>query len=148
MEISDFTSTNLPELPANKDFHVFVCYKSDNVDQVRIIVSNLEECGMKCYYHDRDFIPGESIIGNTHDGMKRSVGMLIVLTEEFGNSRFCSFELNEALHMKISEHYFLVPVKLEPCQVPDCLRHISYIDAEDEPIDRVHLKIAKAFVDR
>ncbi|XP_060571503.1 uncharacterized protein LOC132729696 isoform X2 [Ruditapes philippinarum] len=143
------TRTKAPDLPANKDFHLFVSYCSEDTDQVRIIVDNLEKMDIKCYYSDRDFIPGEQIIENTNDGMKRSAGMLLVLTEGFNISKFCKYELTQALHLNIDENFLLVPLKLEPCVVPPNISTTtSYIDAEDIPVGQVHEKILKALVDR
>jgi hypothetical protein len=143
------TSTRAPDLPANKDFHLFVSYCSEDTDQVRIIVDNLEKMDIKCYYSDRDFIPGEQIIENTNDGMTRSAGVLLVLTEGFKKSNFCKYELTQALHLNIDENFLLVPLKLEPCKVPENISTTtSYIDAEDIPVDQMHKKILKALVDR
>ncbi|XP_053399911.1 uncharacterized protein LOC123557600 [Mercenaria mercenaria] len=133
------------DLPHDKDFHVFVCYESNKTNEVRALVDNLEKNGIKCCYSDRDFIPGRSIMENIYECIKKSMNMLIVLSEDFMNSKYCLHELEKAVNLSINGDYNLIPIKIEPCEIPECIRHLTHIDAEEE-IDTAHTKIIDAVI--
>ena len=137
---------NIPRLPNNKDYHMFVCYIQDDAEDVRIIVDNLEQNGVLCCYHERDFMPGQQVIGNIHESINRSMSILIVLSENFVQSRFCKHEIEQALHAKIEEDYTIIPIKIQRCEIPNVLKNYTHIDAEFvNPVD-MHKKILDAFV--
>ncbi|XP_053393289.1 uncharacterized protein LOC123564654 isoform X4 [Mercenaria mercenaria] len=133
----------IPEIPHDKSYHVFVCYEKNSLDVVRIIVDNLEKDGIMCCYYDRDFTPGRSIIENMYEAIGKSMNMLVVLSEEFENSPYCVDEMDKAFNLRVRGEYNLIPIKIEPCSVPECLRHLVYIDVEDS-IDTAHVKIKDA----
>ncbi|XP_045214325.2 stimulator of interferon genes protein-like [Mercenaria mercenaria] len=136
-------ASRVPEMPHDKTYHIFVCYEKNSVDIVRIIVDNLENKGIMCCYYDRDFTPGRSIIENMYEAIEKSLYMLIVLSEDFENSHFCKDELDKASHLRAKGEYNMIPIRIEPCSVPECLRYLVYIDVEDS-IDRAHVKIIDA----
>ncbi|XP_053399910.1 uncharacterized protein LOC128557130 isoform X2 [Mercenaria mercenaria] len=135
------------DLPHDKDFHLFVCYESNKINEVRLLVGNLEQNGIKCCYYERDFTAGCSIMENMYRAITKSMYMLVVLSEEFINSVYCLHELDEALNLKIKGDYNLIPVKIEPCVIPECIRHLTYIDAEEE-IETAHTKIIDAVINK
>ncbi|XP_052779904.1 uncharacterized protein LOC128217078 [Mya arenaria] len=140
------TLSHIPDLPPDKDFHLFVCYIRENLHDVHTIVANLERAGLQCCYHERDFTPGSSILDNMMYTISRSLHMLVVLSEDFVNSPYAVHELNEALHIRISEGYSIIPIKIEPCQVPDAMKHITWIDAENDDVNDMHHKILDALL--
>ncbi|XP_052780273.1 uncharacterized protein LOC128217280 [Mya arenaria] len=140
------TLPHISDLPPDKDFHLFVCYIRENLHDVHTIVANLEGAGLRCCYHERDFTPGSSILTNMIDTIRRSRHMLVVLSEDFVNSPYAVHELNEALHIRISEGYSIIPIKIEPCQVPDAIKHITWIDAENDDVNDMHHKIIDALL--
>lgn len=141
-----FETREIPSLPTDKDFHFFVCYTSENLNEVQIIVDHLEKEGVKCSYHERDFQPGQRVLDNINDTIRRSIHMLVILSTEFMNRGYCKHEVIQALHEKINEDYSIIPIKIEPCTVPDYLKHITYIDAENDVVENMHLKIIDALI--
>lgn len=137
----------IPEVPHDKLYHLFVCYEKKSLNIVQRIVDNLETNGIVCCYYDRDFLPGQSILNNIYDGIKQSSTMLIVLSEDFENSVYCKHEVEEAINLKVRGEYSLIPIKTEPCSVPERLQHLVYIDVEDD-IDGAHNKIIDAIVNK
>ncbi|XP_060551368.1 uncharacterized protein LOC132712947 [Ruditapes philippinarum] len=137
---------NIPPLPNNKDYHMFICYIQDDAEDVRIIVDNLERHGVKCCYHERDFLPGQQVLGNINESINRSMSTLIVLSPNFIQSRFCKHEIEQALHAKIEEDYTIIPIKIQQCEVPNVLKNYTHIDAGCiDPAD-MHTKILDAFI--
>ncbi|XP_053378144.1 uncharacterized protein LOC128547993 isoform X2 [Mercenaria mercenaria] len=137
---------NIPNLPHDKDYHMFICYTQDNAEDVRIIVKNLEREGIKCCYHERDFLPGQQVIRNIHDSINRSMSILVVLSEKFVQSGYGKHEIEQALHASIDQEYTIIPIKIEQCDVPKLLKHFTYIDATSVEATERHLKILDAFI--
>ncbi|XP_052778526.1 uncharacterized protein LOC128215966 [Mya arenaria] len=145
--VTTHNSVYMPQLPPEKDYHVFVCYASENVNEVRMIVENLEKGGVKCCNHERDFTPGHGIFENMADKINASLHMLVVLSEDFSKSDFAQHELKEAIHQEIREDFSIIPLKIEPCDVPDILKNKTYIDCENDDITNIHHKIIDALID-
>ncbi|XP_045166020.2 uncharacterized protein LOC123529661 [Mercenaria mercenaria] len=137
---------NIPNLPHTKDYHMFISYIQDNAEDVRLIVDNLEREGIKCCYHERDFLPGQQVIGNIHDSINRSMSILVVLSEKFVQSRFCMHEIEQALHASINQNYTIIPIKIEQCDVPEILKNFTYINATSVDAREMHIQIIDAFV--
>ncbi|XP_060578603.1 uncharacterized protein LOC132735643 [Ruditapes philippinarum] len=137
---------NIPDLPNTKDYHLFVCYTDYNSADVRVIVENLEGEGLKCCYHERDFQPGQNVFHNINSAIKRSMGIIIILSEESVNSSFCQHEIHQAVHTRITDDYTIIPIKIEPCDIPDNLKTTTYIDAQNIETIEVHKLILNAFL--
>jgi hypothetical protein len=137
---------NIPDLPNTKDYHLFVCYTDYNSADVRVIVENLECEGLKCCYHKRDFQPGQNVFHNINSAIKRSMGIIIILSEESVNSSFCQHEIQQAVHSRITDDYTIIPIKIEPCDIPDNLKTMTYIDAQNIETIEVHKLILNAFL--
>lgn len=136
---------SIPDRPHDKKYHLFVCYEGKSLDIVEEIVHNLEKEGVVCCYYDRDFLPGRSITENMYDAIEQSMNMLIVMSDELESSHFCMDEIDKAFNLRVHGQYNLIPIRIEPCSIPACLRHIVYIDVENA-IDAAHTKIIDAMV--
>ena len=134
-------SKRFSELPVDKEYHLFVCYTKENGTEVQEIVKYLENEGVKCCYHERDFVPGQRVLDSIHVNITKSMHMLVVLSVDFTNSNFCEHEVMLALQEKIEAGYSIIPIKIEACSVPINLRHLTYIEAEDETLDNMHTRI-------
>ncbi|XP_052781666.1 uncharacterized protein LOC128218148 [Mya arenaria] len=139
-------SVTAQELPYGKDYHLFVCYTSANLHEVRTIVDNLENAGFKCCYHERDFTAGQSVLENINQSMNRSLHMLVILSEALSTQPYALHEIEGALHKRISDGYFIIPIRIEPCAVPDYLKSTTWIEASEDEIDEMHIKIIDAVV--
>jgi threonyl-tRNA synthetase len=139
------TTFQIPDLPHDKKYHLFVCYERNSLCIVEEIVDNLEKEGVVCCYYERDFTPGRSITDNMYEAIGKSMNMLIVLSEEFENSLYCKEEIDKAFNLRVHGNYNLIPIRTEPCDIPACLQHLVYIDVE-EAVDEAHTKIIDAMV--
>ncbi|XP_053393290.1 uncharacterized protein LOC123564661 [Mercenaria mercenaria] len=135
-----------PELPHDKIYHLFVCYEKNSLNFVRTIVDNLEAEGITCCYSARDFRIGRSFIGSMYEAIRKSLYMLIVLSEEFKDSSYCLHETEEAFDMKMKGEYDVIPIRIEPCTIPECLQHLVYIDVDDK--DTIHNKVIDAMTNK
>ncbi|XP_052779023.1 uncharacterized protein LOC128216486 [Mya arenaria] len=135
-----------PDLPFGKNYHIFVCYTRENLNEVCIIVENLEKEGYRCCYYERDFTAGQSVLENTDQAMNKSLHMLVILSEDLSTQPFVIHEIQEARHKSISDGYSIIPIKIEPCTVPECLKSITWIEASDDDVNCMHDKIIDAVV--
>ena len=143
----DFDSIEPPILPIDKEFHIFISYKSVSPDRnVAIKIDKLlRSRGYKCCLHKRDFLPGELIVNNIYKEIERSLKVLFLLSKNSESSNWCTFELNVTEKIYIQEKgYKPIILKLDDCGVPDTLKRYTYLPASSPPdtwISKVALAI-------
>ncbi|KAM6383244.1 uncharacterized protein FN964_004983 [Alca torda] len=126
----------LPELPAlaaHETHHIFVSYSNINSAWARNLIQSLEAMipNLKACYHERDFIPGKTIIENMVEAIQGSQKIVLVLSPDFVQSRWCLLEANLSVFQDCLESKPVIPIMLVPCFVPLHLTHLTYIDASD-----------------
>ncbi|CAG2239415.1 unnamed protein product [Mytilus edulis] len=130
-------SKPLAVLPEGKQYHVFFVYKTvvPDKDWVKEVACSLEahESGLKCAYHERDFIPGLTIIENIVHFLKCSLKVVIVLTHDFLESSWTKYEteLAKLISLNPAGDVRIVPVVVQDCTIPECLINLTYLDATD-----------------
>ncbi|CAG2194099.1 unnamed protein product [Mytilus edulis] len=104
-------------------------------DWVKEVACSLEahESGLKCAYHERDFIPGLTIIENIVHFLKCSLKVVIVLTPDFLESSWTKYEteLAKLISLNPAGDVRIVPVVVQDCTIPECLINLTYLDATD-----------------
>ncbi|XP_071137946.1 uncharacterized protein [Mytilus edulis] len=120
-------------LPHGKTYHAFISYR--DVDEDREWVSDLIEKlkklhQLKCCNHVYHFKPGRKIVDNIKYAVRKSVKTLIILSKEYNDSHWCTFEVEYTHHMSMEmREQLLIPVLKEDCEIPDHLKPFTYIDA-------------------
>lgn len=121
-----------PALRRDECYHVFISYSSTDYQWTHSLINQLESCGLQVCYHERDFIPGRTVLENMSDCIQESQKVLLVLSPEFVRSRWCLLEANMSLFRDCLERKPMVPVLLEPgVSVPLHLCHLTYLEASD-----------------
>ncbi|XP_041349014.1 uncharacterized protein LOC121368384 isoform X1 [Gigantopelta aegis] len=117
-------------LPEGKTHHLFFSHSSDDQQWVQEWVEQLEQdYGIKCLWPPRDFTPGKPIASLIEDGMSRAMRIVMVLSPEYIDSGWCSYERHLAFVLSVQERRNgIIPVMLKPCPVPDVPRTVNYID--------------------
>ncbi|XP_063428656.1 uncharacterized protein LOC134711746 [Mytilus trossulus] len=130
-------SKPLAVLPEGKQYHVFFVYRTvvPDKDWVKEVACSIEanESGLKCAYHERDFIPGLTIIENIVYFLKCSLKVVIVLTPDFLESSWTKYEteLAQLISLNPTGDVRVVPVVVQDCTIPECLINLTYLDATD-----------------
>ncbi|NWI19905.1 TLR6 protein, partial [Crypturellus soui] len=106
------------EQEAALQFHAFISYSArDSVWVTNELIPNLEKgegCVRLCQ-HERDFIPGKSIVENIIDCIEKSYKLIFVLSPNFVQSEWCHYELYFAHHKLFSDNSdSLILILLEP----------------------------------
>lgn len=97
------------------------------------LISRLEAtlAGLRVCLHQRDFTPGRNVLGNIADCIHQSQKVLLVLSQDFVQSRWCLLEADLSLFSYCLERKPVIPVLLRSCQVPLHLSHLTYLEATD-----------------
>ncbi|KAM9324977.1 uncharacterized protein PAF06_001091 [Gastrophryne carolinensis] len=128
------TDFSVPELGEGQKYHVFISYSSGDSIWVFGLVHKLESSipGLKICFHERDFVPGKTIIDNMIECIQSSQKTVMVLSPDFVRSRWCLFETNLSIFQDCMLHKSIVPIMLKPCPVPLHLSTLTYLEADDE----------------
>ncbi|XP_063013487.1 toll-like receptor 1 isoform X2 [Melospiza melodia melodia] len=99
-------------------FHAFISYSErDSLWVKNELIPNLEreEGSVQLCQHERNFIPGKSIVENIINCIEKSYRSIFVLSPNFVQSEWCHYELYFAHHKLFSENSnSLILILLEP----------------------------------
>ncbi|XP_021531328.2 toll-like receptor 1 [Aotus nancymaae] len=106
----------LEELQRNLQFHAFISYSGHDSFWVKHeLLPNLEKEGMQICLHERNFVPGKSIVENIINCIEKSYKSIFVLSPNFVQSEWCHYELYFAHHNLFHEgSNNLILILLEP----------------------------------
>lgn len=107
-----------PEDLVGIEFHAFVSYSQHDADWVKsFLLLNLEgpSGGLRICHHEKDFVPGKTIMENIITCVEKSRRSVFVLSAHFVKSEWCHYELYFASHQRLSQGSdSIVLVLLEP----------------------------------
>ncbi|NWR62652.1 TLR1 protein, partial [Bucorvus abyssinicus] len=106
------------ERQTDLQFHAFISYSErDSLWVKNELIPNLEkgeDCVRLCQ-HERNFIPGKTIVENIINCIEKSYKSIFVLSPNFVQSEWCHYELYFAHHKLFSENSnSLILILLEP----------------------------------
>lgn len=110
---------------------VFLSYSRKDKERVAAIRRRLESSGVQTWLDEKDITGGEWRT-DIKRGLRRAQFLLACLsrnTEERGE--VLQYEFDSALEIqreRLEGDVFLIPVRLEPCEVPESLQHLQYFD--------------------
>uniref|UniRef100_A0A8C6WCY1 Toll-like receptor 1 n=1 Tax=Nannospalax galili TaxID=1026970 RepID=A0A8C6WCY1_NANGA len=106
----------LEELQRNLQFHAFISYSSHDSAWVKSeLLPNLEKDDIRICLHERNFVPGKSIVENIINFIEKSHKSIFVLSPHFVQSEWCHYELYFAHHNLFHEGSDnLILILLEP----------------------------------
>ncbi|XP_060891842.1 uncharacterized protein LOC132972781 isoform X1 [Labrus mixtus] len=136
------TIHDVPTLRDGECYHVFISYSSTDYQWTHFLIEQLESFGLQVCYHERDFIPGRTVLENMSDCIQESQKVLLVLSSEFVRSRWCLLEANMSLFRDCLERKPIIPVLLEPgVSIPLHLCHLTYLEANNPDFKNKLLKV-------
>ncbi|XP_037531784.1 toll-like receptor 1 [Nematolebias whitei] len=107
-----------PEDLMSVEYHAFVSYSQHDGDWVKnCLIPNLEgpAGGLRICHHEKNFVPGKSIVENIINCVEKSRCSVFVLSAHFIKSEWCHYELYFASHQRLSlDSDNIVLVLLEP----------------------------------
>ncbi|KAM7417699.1 hypothetical protein PAMA_017377 [Pampus argenteus] len=107
-----------PEDLVGVEFHAFVSYSQHDIDWVHnSLLPNLQgpAGGLRICHHEKNFVPGKTIIENIITCVEKSRRSVFVLSAHFIKSDWCHYELYFASHQRLARGSdSIVLVLLEP----------------------------------
>ncbi|KAM7158748.1 toll-like receptor 6 isoform 2-T4 [Molossus nigricans] len=107
---------SLDKLQRTLQFHAFISYSEHDSGWVKNeLVPCLEKEGIRICLHERNFVPGKSIVENIINCIEKSYKSIFVLSPNFVQSEWCHYELYFAHHNLFHEgSNNLILILLEP----------------------------------
>lgn len=117
---------------------VFVSHQSSHVEEIKKIVSYLEESGTSCWYAPRDIKKSATYYEVIQESIEHHISvMLVYITEDIQNSKFVSKEIDAAINYNVP----IVPIKPRPCSIPKniefLIRDLQWVDLEEEGMEGI-----------
>ncbi|XP_020847469.1 toll-like receptor 6 [Phascolarctos cinereus] len=113
---------NIPidKLERTFQFHAFISYSElDSAWVKHELLPNLDDEDIKICLHERNFVPGKSIVENIINCIEKSYKSIFILSPNFIQSEWCHYELYFAHHKLFHEGSDnLILILLEP--IPSC----------------------------
>lgn len=121
-------------------FHAFLSYSQKNGEWVRgRLLPKLESGGLRVCHHERDFVPGKTIVQNILRCVEQSRRCVFVLSSDFVQSEWCHYELYFANHQVVARGSDgIVLVLLEP--LPSYLIPSKYYQLKSMMSRRTYLE--------
>ncbi len=129
------TPASSPADSGQKTLRVFLCHSSGDKPEVRVLYRRLVADGAFPWLDEENLIPGQDWEFEILKAMRESDVILICLSRSSVEKRgFVQREIRAALRVADElpkGSIFLIPVRLEACEVPDELRHLHWVDLFD-----------------
>jgi hypothetical protein len=103
---------------------VFISHASE--DKGRFVLQfaeRLRKRGIEAWLDTWEILPGDNILDKVFkEGLNQSDAIIIVLSAVSITKPFVKKELNAAVVRSIYEQTRLIPIRLDECEIPECLR--------------------------
>jgi CRP-like cAMP-binding protein len=122
------------EIPAPRPLQVFLCHSSGDKPAVRELWERLRiEVGIKPWLDEEDLLPGQDWGREIPKAVKASDVVIVCLSRSAtSKAGYVQKEIGYALDVAEEQPdgtIFLIPLKLEECDVPERLRRWHWVDA-------------------
>ena len=141
----------VPSESTNSKLSPFLCYAKENSTGVREFRERLRaESWVDPWFDEEDILPGQMWEGSVTDPVHNSHAVIIFLSSiAIRTEGFFHKELKLALDAaaeKPDGTIFIIPIRLDECEVPERLRPYQYVDyfGDAQHKDRVYSNLIKA----
>ncbi|MEM9556094.1 MAG: toll/interleukin-1 receptor domain-containing protein [Acidobacteriota bacterium] len=131
------TSDNQELLPRNQ--LCFLSHSSADKYVVRTVATLLHSLGIETWFDEWEILPGDRITKRIEEGLSKAEVIVVFLSAAAADSRWVEEESHNALYQAVSgSGYRILPVLLEPCQVPLLLQNYRRIEVGSDPNKIAH----------
>jgi TIR domain len=120
----------------NRALRVFLCHSFDDKDKVRDLYRKLLSDGFDPWLDEEKLLPGQHWKQEIPKAVRNSDAVIVCLSQgSITKSGYVQKEIKHALDVadeRPEDIIFLIPVKLEICDIPDRLGHLQYVSLYDE----------------
>ncbi len=115
---------------------IFLSYALEDEEKVKEIYHKLADKGFKPWMDKKDILPGERWEYSIRKAMRECDFFLVCLTQHsVTKSGYIQKEINQALSIlgeKLDNEIYLIPTRLEDCEVPEKLTNLKCADLYEE----------------
>lgn len=117
---------------------VFFSYASADAPSVKVFAAALEAEGIRVWSADKDLRPGDLWARSIRQSLKVVEFIVFFISSASAKSRAAQIEIQQVLSRRLAGEPapFVIPVLLEPADVPPLLRDLHWIDASSGSIGR------------
>lgn len=119
-----------------RPLRVFLCHSSSDKAAVRDLSGRLRVEGVDSWFDEEKLLPGQDWKQEISKSLRTSDAVIVCLTSRStGTAGYLHRELKEALDLSDEQPegtLFLIPVRLEACDVPERLRRWQWVDLFEE----------------
>jgi hypothetical protein len=123
---------------------IFLCHSSEDKNVVRQLYHHLLADGLNPWLDEQDILPGQDWEREIAKAVRSSAVVLVCLSQIAANKTgYIQKEIRYALDVAAEQPegtIFMIPVRLEECDVPDRLRQWQWVNLFDENGYRLILK--------
>jgi hypothetical protein len=143
--VAEMPVLGVPIVRAFADMAIFICHASEDKSSVRNLYEQLVNDGYQPWLDEEDLLTGQNWEREIIRAVRRSHVVLICLSaKSVTKAGFLQKEIKMALDVLDEQPegiIFIVPARLGPCDVPESLRSLHYVDLFDE---RGYAKLRRA----
>jgi hypothetical protein len=125
---------------------VFLCHSAGDKERVRELYRSLTADDIKCWFDEEDLLPGQDWDYQIRKAMRASRHVVVCLSKSsVTKTGYVQKELRRALDLADEQpegSTFVIPVRLEECEVPDRLRRWQWVDLFDKSRGYERLRVA------
>ena len=110
---------------------VFLCHAHHDKEAIQKLYVRLKEHGIHAWLDAEDLQPGQNWQHEIRKAILKSDIVLVCLSQKFNEQHgYRHEELKIALEKAklIDDTIFIIPVRLEKCDMPESLRHLHRVD--------------------
>lgn len=121
-----------PALKNSRPLRVFLCHATQDKPDVRKLYKQLNSEGIDVWLDEEKLIPGQNWRLEIPKAVRSSDVIIVCLSgNSISKEGFVQSEIKTALDFateKPEGTIFIVPLRLEECEVPESLRHLQWVN--------------------
>lgn len=122
----------MAEYSEKKFLQTFLCHSHSDREAVHVLWSRLKRDGVDAWLDKEKLLPGQNWEYEIRKAILKSDVIIICLSQGFNKQKgFRHEELKIALqkaNVIPDNEIFIIPVRLEECDMPESLRHLHRVD--------------------
>lgn len=135
-----------PLKPKDKDMNpkAFICHASEDKQRfVAKFAEKLRQNGVDAWLDQWEILPGDSLVDKVfEEGIKTANVFIIILSSKSVIKPWVREELNAGFVKRLGKLCKIIPVVIEDCEIPECLKstlweRIKNLDNYDEELNRI-----------
>lgn len=124
--------TNRVPAQARRQCQIFLCHSSSDKPAVRVLYHRLRDAGFQPWLDEENILPGQDWEGEISSAVRAADLVIVSLSQgSIGKAGYLQREIRMVLDVADQQpegRIFLIPARLEECDVPDRLRRWQWVD--------------------